>query len=188
MANQDFLPLHERQAARAALEHLVEKLGSQTAVGAALDTSQPSINKAILYSKIGPGVMRSLLEYLQIDIKELLTRHGDPSKPLSPPSAPRSHKEEAIIAGVRYGNVREADARAIADAYETVLKDAPLVEWIETMMREIQKRHLTPAREEKAATRRRKTQQRILRNLNDAHAQTQNEPAPAGEEKRRSTR
>jgi hypothetical protein len=173
MPTQEYLPLVERQAARAAIEQIVQTTGSQSAAGNALGVSQNAINKAVLYTRIGPAVLRAVLDHLELDVKQLVARYGDPSHAgphHAAPAAPRSSKEEAILAGVRYGGVREADARAIADEYEAVLKDAPLIEWVETMLGQIQKRHLLPGRQEKAADRRRKSQQRVLSKLHDAHA------------------
>jgi hypothetical protein len=59
---RDLLPLHERQAARVAIEKLVEQLGSQAAVGEVLGCSQQAINKVTAYTKIGPTIMRNLLD------------------------------------------------------------------------------------------------------------------------------
>jgi hypothetical protein len=184
MPTDAFLPLVERQAARAAIEELVRSAGSQAAAGHALGLSQNAVNKAVKYTRVGPNIMRALLEYMKIDTKELLARYGgaapsaERARAVHPPTAaPLSFKDEAIMAGVRYGGVREEVARAIADKYEAVLADAPLIEWVETMLSKIQTQHHRPAREEKAATRREKAQQRILRNLNDANAAPAAKPA-----------
>jgi hypothetical protein len=120
---RDLLPLHERQAARVAIEKLVEQLGSQAAVGEVLGCSQQAINKVTAYTKIGPTIMRNLLEYLRLDLRELLAQYGDPETMPADVTEPQSIKEMAIDAGVKYGGgASERDVRAIADdAHEAAL-------------------------------------------------------------------
>ena len=143
------LPLHERRAARAAIEELVLRFGSQAAAGGRLGVSQNAVNKAVLHTRIGPSVMRLLLAHLGIDLPELLRRYGDPA--LAPVGAPTpgemTPKEEAIATAVRFAPVGAGgEVRAIADDYDAILQGAPAIEWLETLIREIQRRILVPER------------------------------------------
>ena len=169
--DRDLLPLHERQAARAAIEQLVNRHGSQAAAGDVLGVSQNAVNKALLYTKVGPSVMRLLLGHLGIDLPELLRRYGDPAH--APPGAPAPRaltpKEEAIITAVRFApGASEKEVRAIAAGYDEFLANAEPIEWLETLLREIKIRILAPQRQEKNALRKRRSQQRQLRKLHDA--------------------
>ena len=163
---RDLLPLHERQAARAAIEKLVEQLGSQAAVGEALGYSQQAINRVVVYTKIGPSIMRSLLEYMRLDLRELLARYGDPETMPAELTQPQSIKEMAIEAGVKYGGgASEKEVRALADKYEPVLKDEPIGVWVETLLREIRATITRPRLEQKAEKRMVRSKQRIIRKL-----------------------
>lgn len=179
----DVLPLYERQAARKAIEELVGRFGSQAAAGSEIGVSQNAVNKALLYTQVGPSVMRRLLDYLHVDAPTLVARYGDPSKLPQAQGAARpsalSVKQEAIIAGVRYGGVSERDVRALADKWEPVLKDEPIIVWVETLLREIQRSLLAPARAQKDAQRRKRTGQRIVRRAKEAAAAAEREPATA---------
>jgi len=170
---RDLLPLHERQAARAAIEQLVRVHGSQNAASAALGISQNAVNKAVLYTRVGPTVMRILLEHLRLDLKGLLERYGDPTKIATPaepaPLALQSPKEQAITTMLQFApSADQAEVRAIADEYDTLLKDAPPIRWLDALVREVQVRILTPQREERATTRRQKNEQRQIRKLQEA--------------------
>ncbi len=140
------------------------------------------MNKALLYTRVGPSVMRLLLAHLEIDLPELLRRYGDPSK--APPGAPvqrtLSAKEEAIITAARFApGATEREIRALADEYDPVLQDAPPIAWLETLLREVQRRILIPQRQDRVATRRKQSDQRALRKLHDA---MRPEPAAAAKE------
>lgn len=172
---RDLLPAYEREAATAAIEEIVQTKGSQTAAGVALGVSQNAINKAILYKKVGPSVMRLLLDYLQLDIRGLVERYGDARElPAHVGGAaegerPKTMKEEAIAAGVRYGGgVREEDVRAIADRFEPLLKNEPIIVWVETILREIQRTLVRPKMDQKAARRAQKSEQRAVRTMHAA--------------------
>lgn len=169
--DRDLLPLHERQAARAAIEQLVQRHGSQAAAGEKLGVSQNAVNKALLYTKVGPSVMRLLLAHLEMDLPELLRRYGDPAH--APPGAPAPRtmtpKEEAILTAARFApGATEKDIREIAAAHEGHLHDAPAIEWLETLLREVQRQILIPQRQQRGVTRRKRSDQRALRNLHDA--------------------
>jgi hypothetical protein len=168
---RDLLPLHERQAARVAIEKLVEQLGSQAAVGEVLGCSQQAINKVTAYTKIGPTIMRNLLEYLRLDLRELLAQYGDPETMPADVTEPQSIKEMAIDAGVKYGGgASERDVRAIADKYEPVLKDADVGLWVETLLREIRATLTRPRLDQKAEKRLVRSKQRIIRKLHGSTA------------------
>ena len=175
---RDILPLHERQAATSAIRELVDKHGSQAAAGAVLGVSQNAINKAMLYTKVGPSVMRVLLEHLGTDVPGLLDKYGDPAtRPARAatgaapaPSPALSPKEEAIQAAVRYGGgVREKEVRELADRLESYLGDATTLVWVETLLGEVRK-NLMSMLEKKAATRAKKSEQRVIRNVQEARA------------------
>ena len=169
--DRDLLPLHERQAARAAIQQLVNRHGSQAAAGEKLGVSQNAVNKAMLYTKVGPSVMRLLLAHLEMDLPELLRRYGDPAHAPAGAPAPRTMtpKEEAIITAARFAPAAsEKEIREIAGKYDTVLRDAAPIEWLETLLREIQRSILIPQRQERGVARRRRSEQRALRNLHDA--------------------
>jgi hypothetical protein len=169
--DRDLLPLHERQAARAAIEQLVHRHGSQAAAGEQLGVSQNAVNKALLYTKVGPSVMRLLLAHLGIDLPELLRRYGDPAK--APPGAPTPRaltpREEAIITAARFApGATEREIRDIATEYETILESAAPIEWLETLLREIQRRILIPQRQQRGVARRQRSEERAVRKLQDA--------------------
>src|SRR5580658_4456875 len=133
--DRDLLPLHERQAARAAIDQLVQRHGSQAAAGAQLGVSQNAVNKAMLYTKVGPSVMRLLLAHLGMDLPELLRRYGDPAHAPAGAPAPRTMtpKEEAIITAARFApGASEKEIRKIADQYDVFLASAQPIEWLET--------------------------------------------------------
>ena len=171
---RDLLPRYERDAAHAAIQRVVEETGSQTAAGIALGVSQNAVNKALLYKKVGPTVMRVLLDYLKLDVRGLVERYGDPSELPAHAGAteetrPKSIKEEAIAAGIRYGGgVREEDVREIADRFEPILEGQPIIAWVETILREIQRTLVRPKLEQKAARRAQKSEQRAVRTMQAA--------------------
>lgn len=171
---RDLLPLYEREAAHAAIQRIVEETGSQTAAGVALGVSQNAINKALLYKKVGPSVMRVLLDHLKLDIRGLVERYGDAGELPAHAGAedgerPKTIKEEAIAAGVRYGGgVREDDVREIADRFEPILAGQPIIAWVETILREIQRTLVRPKLEQKAARRAQKSEQRAVRTMQAA--------------------
>jgi len=168
---RDLLPLHERQAARAAVEKLVEQLGSQAAVGEVLNCSQQAINKITAYTKIGPTIMRNLLEYLRLDLRELLAQYGDPATMPAEVAEPQSIKEMAIDAGVKYGGgASERDVRALADKWEPMLANADVGLWVETLLREIRATITRPRLEEKAQKRLVRSKQRLIRKLHGTAA------------------
>jgi hypothetical protein len=169
--DRDLLPLHERQAARAAIEQLVQRHGSQAAAGEKLGVSQNAVNKALLYTKVGPSVMRLLLTYLEMDLAELLRRYGDPAHAPAGPPPPRmmTPKEEAIVTAARFApGASEKEIREIAGEYDGLLQSAPPIEWLETLLREVQRRILIPQRQQRGVTRRKRSEQRTLRKLHDA--------------------
>jgi hypothetical protein len=168
--DRDLLPLHERQAARAAIEQLVDRHGSQAAAGEKLGVSQNAVNKALLYTKVGPSVMRLLLAHLEIDLPELLRRYGDPAK--APPGVPTPRaltpREEAIITAARFApGATEREIRDIAAEYETILESAAPIEWLETLLREIQRRILIPQRQQRGVARRQRSEERAIRKLHE---------------------
>ena len=178
--DRDLLPLHERQAARAAIEQLVERHGSQAAAGEKLGVSQNAVNKALLYTKVGPSVMRLLLGYLEMDLNELLRRYGDPAHAPAGAPAPRTMtpREEAIQTAMRFApGASEKEIRAIAETQDANLKDAPPIDWLEALLREIQRKILIPQQHERGVTRRKRSEQRALRKLHDAARETPPRPA-----------
>jgi hypothetical protein len=181
--DRDLLPLHERQAARAAIEQLVQRYGSQAAAGEKLGVSQNAVNKALLYTKVGPSVMRLLLGYLEMDLAELLRRYGDPAHAPAGPPAPRTMtpKEEAIMTAARFApGASEKDIRTIAAEYDAILQSAQPIEWLETLLREVQRRILIPQRQQRLVTRRKRSEQRALRNIHDSlRGDSPTKPAPA---------
>jgi hypothetical protein len=178
LIERDLLPLYERQAARAAIEQIVERLGSQAAAGAALGCSQQAVNKAVVYTKVGPSIMRSLLEYTRLDIRELLARYGDPTTMPADAATPQSIKEMAIDAGVKYGGgANERDVRALADKYEPVLKDEPVGVWVETLLREIRATITRPRMEQRAHERSVRSHQRMVRRRHGAKQDAAATPA-----------
>jgi hypothetical protein len=169
--DRDLLPLHERQAARAAIEELVQRAGSQAAAGQKLGVSQNAVNKAMLYTKVGPSVMRLLLGHLEIDLPELLRRYGDPASAPAAAAAPKKHtpKDEAIETAVRFApGVTEREIRAIASEFEGILAEAAPIDWLETLLREIQRRLLIPERQQRSVARKARTEKSALRKLHDA--------------------
>lgn len=152
------LPLYERRAAARFLAEHAAKYPSQCAAAEALGIAQQTINKAVLHDQVGPYVMRAVLDYLRCDLRELLARYGDPRLAVPrhvrtlaiDPRAPKLPKEEAIEVGVRYGGgVSEHEVRAIADRFETALGDAPVIRWIELVLREIQRANERPPSDDK---------------------------------------
>jgi hypothetical protein len=160
-----------------AIDEIVKKCGSQMTAGEKLGISQAAVNRAILHTKVGPTIARSLLNYLQIDMAELLRRYGDPNRPAEPAPPPLSPREEAIVTTVRFAPAAsEQQVRAIADDYDAILKDAPAIEWLETLLREVQRRILIPQRQDRGMARKQRSEQRALRKLHDAaRASTENE-------------
>jgi hypothetical protein len=184
--DRDLLPLHERQAARAAIEQLVRRTGSQAAAGEKIGVSQNAVNKAMLYTKVGPSVMRLLLAHLEIDLPELLRRYGDPAHAPAAAPAPRAMtpKEEAIVTTARFApGASEKEIRAIAAGYDELLREAPPIEWLETLLREVQRRILIPQRQDRGALRRKRSEQRSLRNLHDAARREPEVEAPLAAKK-----
>jgi hypothetical protein len=181
-------------AARAAIVELTRQYGSQSNVAEKLGVSQPSVNKAILRTKVGPAVLRALLEHLQIDMPELLRRYGDPSQAPPGRAAPKapppvlSPVEEAIMTTLRFApTAPESEVRAIADEYSRPLENAPAIEWLETLLREVQRRILIPQRLERGAVRKRHWEQRTLRKLQDA-ARVPDDRTEKGDDQKRSAR
>jgi Xaa-Pro aminopeptidase len=163
---RSLLPLHEREAARAALEEVVERAGNQTAAAEVLGVSQAAINKAILHKTIGPSILRVILDHFKFDVRELVERYGDASSLPEESRRPKTVKDEAIIAAVRYGGgISEKDVRAMADRLEPLLDGRPLIAWLEALLREIQHDYIRPMLEKKAATRAEKSEQRRIRKL-----------------------
>ncbi len=149
--DRDLLPLHERQAARAAIGELVQRAGSQAAAGQKLGVSQNAVNKAMLYTKVGPSVMRLLLGHLEIDLPELLRRYGEPTGASIAAASPKKQtpKDEAIETAARFApGVSEREIRAIASEFEAILAEAAPIDWLQTLLREIQRRLLVPGRQE----------------------------------------
>ena len=183
---RDMLPLRERQAARAAIEDLVREHGSQMAAGAAIGLSQAAISKALQWTKVGPSVMRTLLQHLNLTIEQLLERYGSGAVPAEDvPALPA--KEEAILTAIRFApTATEVQIRAIANEYDTVLREAPPIDWLETLLREIQRRIVIPQRHEKNVVRRQRSEQRQIRKLRDM-ARPQESAAPATAKAKRSS-
>jgi hypothetical protein len=109
--------------------------------------------------------MRAILTYLQIDLRDLLERHGR-GLPPRPGAEPLSIKDEAIGAGVRYGGgATEAQVRTIADKFEPVLQDEPIGVWVETLLREIRAGHVRPRPDARAVDAARAARRRQARGL-----------------------
>jgi hypothetical protein len=128
---------------------------------------------------VGPSVVRLLLAHLGLaSVEDLVKRYGDPSAPDAPsvpsvPVTPQTPKEEAIVTAVRFApGTTEDDVRAIANDFDSILAHAPAIEWLETLLREVQRRILIPNREQRDVARRRRSTQRTMRNLHEAaHAE-----------------
>jgi hypothetical protein len=182
--DRELLPPHEREAAKLALEEIIKKLGTQTAVGEALRISQGTVNRALLYTRVGPVMMRALLEYLNIDLRTLLERYGKEAPP-RPEVAPLSIKDEAIAAGVKYGGgVTEREVRAIADKWEPMLQNEPIAVWVETVLREIVRNFTRPRLDHKAVEAPREMQRRKVRRLKDRVTPTRDSEPPPGDTKK----
>jgi hypothetical protein len=91
-------------------------------------------------------------------------------------------KEEAILTAARFApGASEKEIRAIADGYDPILGSAPPIEWLEMLLREVQRKILIPQRQERGVTRRKRSEQRALRNLHDAtRAEPTAKASPAG--------
>lgn len=166
------LPLFERRAAARFLARHADNYPNQFVAAEALGIAQQTINKAILHDQVGPYVMRAVLDYLRCDLRELIARYGDPSLPVPPHLAaqattapePKSPKDEAIEVGIRYGGgISEREVRAIADRFDAALVDAPVIAWIETLLREIQRSYTRPLLEKTAERRARASKKRAIR-------------------------
>ena len=101
--DRSLLPEEEREALAREIDLLVEKHGSQAAVGKLLACSQPAIGKAQKYRQIGPTIARALLVHLGLEsAAPLVKKHGLGSTERA--SAPN----RTVELDARYPNLIEA--------------------------------------------------------------------------------
>lgn len=135
MADHRHLPEAQRKAVATALASIkAEKKISQEDLGQLLGFTQEGIRKALKGSG-GYSIRDALLDYLRMDVDELLERFGPQDQVMTPPSSkdPRSVAMHAHVAfGTDPPTVREA-AKAVAPLLLQKAYPASAREWFDAI-------------------------------------------------------